>query len=295
MREKIRTFFCFCIIICVLPVLITIFCKGISALPDREEQFAENENNKAKEVLTDEVLGEELASQIKGTAPIEAIKAQAVIVRTQFYYEQENGKKESDNEYIKSKVQREIDNSENVYVNAMKMTEGEIIVYDGKPINAQYHALSAGWTRAVEGCPYLAGAECAKDVEAEGYLNVKYIDQEEFAAEIENSFLDTNIDYEEIKEDVKILKRDSSEYVTKVQLGDNEVSGDEFRQAFGLLSDCFYISFEKGKIRIVTKGLGHGIGLSQNTAIELAEQGNNYCEILQYFFKDCEVVPYKKY
>jgi stage II sporulation protein D len=46
---------------------------------------------------------------------------------------------------------------------------------------------------------------------------------------------------------------------------------------------------EPGKIRIVTKGHGHGFGLSQYTAQKMAEKGEDYRNILQYFFPGTEL------
>ena len=40
---------------------------------------------------------------------------------------------------------------------------------------------------------------------------------------------------------------------------------------------------------IVTKGLGHGLGLSQYGANELAKEGKTYQEILQYYYKDVSI------
>ena len=36
-------------------------------------------------------------------------------------------------------------------------------------------------------------------------------------------------------------------------------------------------------------GYGHGCGMSQDGAKYLAKEGKNYVEIIQFFFKDCEV------
>lgn len=41
--------------------------------------------------------------------------------------------------------------------------------------------------------------------------------------------------------------------------------------------------------RITTRGVGHGIGLSQNTANRMAEEGKQADEILQFFFEGCEI------
>ena len=37
------------------------------------------------------------------------------------------------------------------------------------------------------------------------------------------------------------------------------------------------------------KGIGHGLGMSQNTANEMAKEGKKYDEILQYFYEGTEM------
>ena len=62
------------------------------------------------------------------------------------------------------------------------------------------------------------------------------------------------------------------------------------RGELGLKSANFNVTeLEPGKIRIVTKGHGHGFGLSQYTAQKMAEKGEDYRKILQYFFPGTEL------
>lgn len=65
-------------------------------------------------------------------------------------------------------------------------------------------------------------------------------------------------------------------------------TGEEFRKKIGLPSSDFTIAIRDEKVRIVTKGQGHGFGLSQYTAEKMAERGNGYEEILNYFFPRCK-------
>lgn len=67
------------------------------------------------------------------------------------------------------------------------------------------------------------------------------------------------------------------------------MTGEEFRNCLNLNSSCFYLKEVENKIRIVTKGLGHGLGLSQYGANELAKEGKTYQEILQYYYKDVSI------
>ena len=68
------------------------------------------------------------------------------------------------------------------------------------------------------------------------------------------------------------------------------MAGEEFRKVLDLNSSCFTIEESEGKIRITTKGLGHGIGLSQFNANEMAKNGDDYQKILTYYFKNIELV-----
>ena len=115
--------------------------------------------------------------------------------------------------------------------------------------------------------PYLSGVACYEDAQAPDYLSVLYLDQE-----------------------ITIEEKDSAGYVTKAQMNGKSYTGEELRGELGLKSANFNVTeLEPGKIRIVTKGHGHGFGLSQYTAQKMAEKGEDYRKILQYFFPGAEV------
>ncbi|MCH5268256.1 MAG: SpoIID/LytB domain-containing protein [Lachnospiraceae bacterium] len=65
-----------------------------------------------------------------------------------------------------------------------------------------------------------------------------------------------------------------------------------------LPSAAFYIDRVKSKegisYEIYGGGFGHGTGMSQYGAVEMAKQGKNYEEILQFYFAGCEVAEAQK-
>ena len=83
---------------------------------------------------------------------------------------------------------------------------------------------------------------------------------------------------------ITAVDRDDAGYVKTVQIGDKSFSGDEIRSLLELPSPCFYIKEVEEKMRIVVKGKGHGIGMSQYAASKQAEDGATHEEILNYFF-----------
>ena len=65
-------------------------------------------------------------------------------------------------------------------------------------------------------------------------------------------------------------------------------SGEEVRLSFGWNSSAFSLKEVDGKIRVTTKGLGHGLGLSLYGANCLAKEGHGWQEILEYFYAGIE-------
>lgn len=71
--------------------------------------------------------------------------------------------------------------------------------------------------------------------------------------------------------------------MTEVTYGITVANGEAVRQALHLNSACFYLSELDGKIRIVTKGIGHGLGLSQYGAND-GKTGEKLPRNLTYYY-----------
>jgi stage II sporulation protein D len=79
-------------------------------------------------------------------------------------------------------------------------------------------------------------------------------------------------------------QRDQMGYIIQADIGGATLSGEELRTALSLPSSCFYCKEVDGQVRIVTKGVGHGVGMSQFGANSMAAQGKDYREILETYF-----------
>ena len=87
-------------------------------------------------------------------------------------------------------------------------------------------------------------------------------------------------------EDFEIVKVDSAGYVTEICVRGTTFSGEAFRQILGLASSAFSLQNDsEEKLAITTAGNGHGVGLSQWSAGEMAKSGKSYIEILQFFYE----------
>ena len=259
------------LLLLLIPLFLTIFCQNMQL-----EELLGNVNRTAEKEEDADMLFCIVAKEISADAPEECIKAQCVIARTNLKAAEEMGT-ELPGRMTMSELQElwgdYFSEAEGKIKEAIQETDGETLQYRNHYIYAAYHAVSAGNTRNMEelypdsDMPYLSGVACYEDAQAPDYLSVLYLNQE-----------------------ITIEEKDSAGYVTKAQMNGKSYTGEELRGELGLKSANFNVTeLEPGKIRIVTKGHGHGFGLSQYTAQKMAEKGEDYRKILQYFFPGTEL------
>ncbi len=175
---------------------------------------------------------------------------------------------------------------------AVEETNGQVLTFENKLIRVPFHAVSSGRTRSGEDAglaeeyPWLTAVESRQDVESEWYLSVTLLEPEALRTCIDEGCPGA-LTEGALLDQIEILSRDESGYVTAMRVGGQKITGEKFRSLLGLSSSCFYIEENEGKIRITTKGLGHGLGMSLYGAVRMAEAGSDYREILQYYFEKC--------
>lgn len=229
----------------------------------------------------------------------ETIKAVAVMVRTYIMQEFVSADEDRINidelgidyispESLKNALGGEIySQTMKKYEDAVEDTKGQVMKYNGELIVPLYHMVSAGNTRNAKDVfgrdvAYMISKECDSDVESADYLKVVEIEREEFDEEIKS------IVGKEC-ESVTVGKCDKAGYVLEINAGDYVIDGEEFASIFDLNSSCFTIEESDESVRIVTKGQGHGLGMSIFGANQLAKEGKNYIEILKYFYNGVEI------
>lgn len=265
MLQKIKKVFAMLIIIVLLPYIITIFING-SKVESNKETDERSELLKAHCIR---VLSQEVSSDYED----EMLKVQALLVRTTLYKEVE----EQGEAILNQEGFGDVSDIDASWYKKLEeiwdATEGEVIMYQEKLALVPFHQVSNGKTRdgkealGSDAYPYLQIRECPKDVEAENQMESKFI---------------------EVK-GAKVASVDSAGYALTVTVGEETVSGESFRDTYGLASSCFELQEFEQNTRAITKGVGHGLGLSQYTANEMAKEGQGYKEILQYFFVGAEV------
>ena len=300
MREKIKSFFAVCVLVVTVPYIITLLFQGgetsidgisTQGIPGKaafQAVGAEGTNVDVEGYLVGIV-----AKEIPLDYQFEAIKAQVVIARTSLTAALGSGKKEFPESMSREEImelwgQDGFEENYRILEKAVEDTRGEILTYEGEPVNAAFHAVSAGKTRSATE-PYLSSVNSEMDIPSPDFLTVTFMEKKDFLKKLNESCPNEEIMEENVMDAVSIVQRDEGEYVLQVKIGETTVTGEDFRKYLDLKSSCFYIKEVEGKIRIVTKGLGHGLGLSQYGANELAKEGKNYKEILNYYYKNIEI------
>ncbi len=204
-----------------------------------------------------------VASETGKDWEMEALKAQAVISRTYAdYHRTLNVKKDY---HLTSSMLHQLykgKNTDPFITYVVKATEGEILTFGNQPIKAFFHATCEGKTELPdeiwqESYPYLTSVDC-------NTKNTPYSNwQRKFSLDEISSVLDTGT----IK-DISIASHTATGRVRIIKV----------------LSTKFSLE-RKGRFLIFAgQGFGHGVGLSQWGALEMAAEGKSYREILAHFY-----------
>lgn len=289
LRDQLKRAGCWMIIIVLLPYIITVFINGPKVITASKADETKVKIKKNGKLPVEEYCIGMLARDMPADYEKEALKAQAVLIRTEVYRMiQEAGgdgtlPEEAADEFWTEKQMKSawgMRYAENYrkLKNALESTAGQVLFYGNGLAVTPFFNLSNGYTRDAEEVlgkeeyPYLKIVECLEDVNAEGEIQTVVL---------------TEKDIETL--DVEIQETDSVGYVLKIRVGDNVMSGEEFRNKYHLASSCFTLQRYNGKLRVTTRGIGHGIGMSQYMANEMAKGKKGYRKILKYFFEGTEI------
>lgn len=244
--------------------------------------------------------------EMGSASPIEALKAQAVAARTytltkigsfaKYGYDVDDT--------TKCHVYRGVGVETRATNEAIRQTSNQILVYNGRPIEALYATVSGGVTADAReafggaGQPYLVSVV---DVDKQGkpYASQSkwfawYIDIS--GAALQSKFKERGVDFGEI-ENLEVVGRGPSGRAINVRAttanGTIDLSARLIRDAFGVdvvKSTLFEIKKTSTGYRIEGKGWGHGVGMCQAGAVGRAWAGQKYTQILATYYKGTQLV-----
>lgn len=184
---------------------------------------------------------------------------------------------------------------------AVEETRGIIATYAGEPIDAIYHANSAGVTEDSEKVwghyiPYLRSVRTNLPAEQ------RQIERKSFSLSELSTLLGTELTLADLRSGrqllpgeavlattgptaaIEVLERSSTGRVVYLNVAGRKVRGIDFRSRLGLKSTNFTWTVEGDQITFLTLGNGHGVGMCQYGANALAKAGKSYREILAYYY-----------
>ena len=311
-------FFFYMIICFLIPTFINGDIREFFSLQQiKEEKTIESFSGDSISLLlteTNEVINISLADYLKGVLvgempisfEVEALKAQAIVARTYTINKiknseniHQNGATICDNinccqAYKSKKYALECweDNVEiekwNKIENAVNETSGEVIVYNGELINAFFHAHSGGKTENVKylwsktEIPYLVSVS---GNEADMNQNSVSIKKSEFKEIIKSLVPDYN---ENSK--INIKNYTGSGRVNKVSIDGVELDATKLRELTKIKSTNFRLEDSGDTIVFYTVGYGHGVGMSQEGANQMAKEGSKYTDIIKHYYTGVEIL-----
>ncbi len=245
--------------------------------------------------LEDYVIGV-VASEMPASFQLEALKSQAIASRTFAMKKTAEGSvliNSTSNQVYKSESQmKEMWGSSyttyyNKIKNAVNSTQGLVLTYNGKYIDALYHSMSNSKTEMPKyvwgsSLPYLQSVNSNWDTKVKGFETSTNISYSTLSSKLGKT-INKNTEF-------KILSETVSGRVENIKIGDSTYSGVKLRSLLGLRSTDFNIVKGDTSVTVTTKGYGHGVGMSQNGANEAAKEGYTYKQILQHYYTGISVV-----
>ena len=179
-------------------------------------------------------------------------------------------------------------------VQAVQDTAGQVMLYNGSPVQALFHSASGGRTedaQAVWGtaCPYLTSVDSGGEEESGQYSAVKRMTAQELAQTLNKAFEGAGLTQESVRTQFTVRSRTESGRADVVKVGAVTATGKAVRTALDLNSTNFEIDFEGDEAVLTTLGYGHGVGMSQVGANAMAQEGSGYEEILKHYYTGVEI------
>lgn len=243
-----------------------------------------------------------LAGEIKNDWPEEAMKAQAILARTYVMRFLET----RDSKYAGADISTDITEaqaySESLINDRIKKavsdTRGMVVTYDGELANTWFHAHSGGVTELpVEGLEYKENPPYTQSVKSpdseRAPKNVREWSVSFTNAQMQKALSEMGISIEKVNT-IEIGETGASGRAVNFVINGKTVSAPSLR--IGLGSDKLkstlitHVNQTDNGVEFEGRGYGHGVGLSQWGAYQMAENGQSAEEIISHYFKDIDIV-----
>ncbi|GAC1647129.1 MAG: hypothetical protein NVS9B15_05590 [Acidobacteriaceae bacterium] len=254
--------------------------------------------NVTLEMPREEYVAAVLAGETTADAPAEFLKAMAVTVRTYALHEQEQHRHIGFDFCDSTHCQDfKLQNRDAKFEAATQATRNSVLWSRGRPAMAYYHQDCGGKTAA--------GHEAWPEMPAAGYLTshedpycVRATGVRWRAELMKADLAKALAQFPSLHADARfeVAERSASGRVHLLHIGGRPISASSFRfavdRALGwdqVRSDLYELRDMADRIVLTGRGAGHGVGLCQNGALEMAREGKSYREILAFYYPGLQV------
>ena len=171
----------------------------------------------------------------------------------------------------------------NYFYSIIKEVDCMFLSYNNQFILPFIHYSKTGKTMTNTKYPYLSSVSSLWDILSPTYLQTYEYTFDEF-----NKQLNITCDN---KSTFSFINQDNSR---KLKINNSIFSLEEIRSLLNLKSTDFDFIIYKDKIKVITKGIGNGLGLSLFGANDIAKNGSKYNNILKYYFPKVKLLRYIK-
>lgn len=287
----------------------------VQAVPGavQETRLRVLQNGQVMEMALEEYLLGVVRAEMPASFEPEALKAQAVAARTYTLYKMTTGGNHNPTADIctdSTCCQAYLDAAsamenwgaqaavyEKKVAQAVADTAGQAVLYGGQPILAVFHAASAGLTREAgevwsSDLPYLQAVPSAEaGAEIPNYYSRAEFSTAAFREKIVAAYGAADLSGSP-REWMTGAVTDSAGNIKTVKVGGVTVRGSALRALLGLRSACFTWEVQGDSLVFFVTGYGHGVGLSQHGANQMAKNGADWQEILLHYYTDVSIGPY---
>ena len=257
-----------------------------------------------EEMTMGEYLWRVVAAEMPASFEPQALRAQAVCARTYSLWKMgANAHKDQEADicadsgccqaYIDPQKAKENwnDNAQSYtekITQAVSDTAGQVMTYDGKPIQAVFFSSSTASTedaQAVWGnsLPYLVSVSSPEGEEVPNYYSTVTLTREEVEKKVKEAYPDADLSGDPAGW-LSGMTLTASGRVGSMKVGGVELSGGAVRTLFGLRSACFQVTYQENQFTFSVTGYGHGVGMSQYGANAMAAQGSSWQDILTHYY-----------
>lgn len=301
MLKTFKTIFSFLIVNILILSFTTIFCSCKSSSQPKTIKMFNTETHKIEKIDFNTYLEGVVFAEIGENAPEEALKTQAILARTFALNFLKNNKSKYENADISNDIneaQAYKPNSSNKIKKAVKDTSKIVVKCNNSYINPLFFANSGGVT---------ASASEGLNLNEDNYSYIKSIKSPETIENSSSFYWKSSISKNQILNATRnmglslanvssFLKGELGESgrCKTFIIGGKEVDANTFRIQVGstILKSTLIknISVSSSSVTFEGYGYGHGVGLSQEGAIILANQGKSYKDILNFYYSNIKII-----